>query len=82
MRTVRSTLLIVAAIAAGLCDMSAQGAPAKLTVSSTAFKNGEAIPAEYTADGRNQSPPLAWTARSRVMRRGSIRMVVRRRQRP
>ena len=30
-------------------------------VSSTAFKNGEAIPADYTADGRNQSPPLAWT---------------------
>ncbi len=61
MRSMRSTLLIVAVIAAGLCDVSAQGAPAKLTVSSTAFKNGEAIPADYTADGRNRSPPLAWT---------------------
>ncbi len=46
---------------AGVCDVSAQGAPAKLTVSSTAFKNGEAIPADYTADGRNVSPPLAWS---------------------
>jgi len=57
----RSTLLIVAVIASGLCEVSAQGAPAKLTISSTAFKNGEAIPADYTADGRNVSPPLAWS---------------------
>jgi Raf kinase inhibitor-like YbhB/YbcL family protein len=54
-------LLIVAVIAAGLCDLSAQSAPAKLTVSSTAFKNGEAIPADYTADGRNVSPPISWS---------------------
>lgn len=61
MRGVRSALLIVTVIAAGLGDALAQGAPAKLTVSSTAFKNGEAIPVEYTADGRNVSPPLAWS---------------------
>ena len=61
MRTVRSTWLIVAVIAVGLSEVSAQSAPATLTVSSAVFKNGEAIPADYTADGRNVSPPLAWS---------------------
>lgn len=31
------------------------------TISSTAFKAGETIPAKYTADGANVSPPLAWS---------------------
>lgn len=31
------------------------------TLSSPAFRNGEAIPAKYTGDGENLSPPLAWT---------------------
>ncbi|MEB3286662.1 MAG: YbhB/YbcL family Raf kinase inhibitor-like protein [Vampirovibrionales bacterium] len=32
--------------------------PKKFTVSSSAFKDGEAIPKEYTCDGRNIVPPL------------------------
>jgi Raf kinase inhibitor-like YbhB/YbcL family protein len=50
-------------VAAGVLSAraGAQGGPAKLTVTSTAFKSGETIPAAYTADGRNVSPPLAWT---------------------
>jgi len=35
--------------------------PARLDVTSMAFRNGEAIPIRYTADGQNVSPPLAWT---------------------
>ena len=31
-----------------------------ITVTSSAFKNGEKIPAKYTADGKNISPPLKW----------------------
>ena len=31
------------------------------TLSSTAFADGEAIPREFTCDGANVSPPLAWT---------------------
>ena len=31
-----------------------------LVISSTAFKESERIPARYTADGLNISPPLAW----------------------
>jgi Raf kinase inhibitor-like YbhB/YbcL family protein len=31
-----------------------------LTLTSSAFANGEAIPKEYTCDGDDLSPPLAW----------------------
>ena len=33
----------------------------KMALSSSAFKDGESIPADYTCDGKNISPPLAWT---------------------
>ncbi len=39
----------------------AAGAPESLKVTSTAFEDGGAIPARYTADGDKLSPPLAWT---------------------
>src|SRR2546426_12557047 len=32
-----------------------------LELTSTAFRDGQSIPTKYTADGRNISPPLAWT---------------------
>ena len=32
-----------------------------MELTSAAFKAGEAIPARYTCDGRNVSPPLQWT---------------------
>jgi Raf kinase inhibitor-like YbhB/YbcL family protein len=53
-----AALLMTAASASGL---QAQAAPATLTVTSAAFRNGDAIPIDYTADGRNVSPPLAWS---------------------
>jgi Raf kinase inhibitor-like YbhB/YbcL family protein len=31
-----------------------------LELTSTAFREGEPIPEQYTADGRNVSPPLKW----------------------
>jgi hypothetical protein len=34
---------------------------APLQIHSTAFKNMEAIPVQYTADGEGISPPLAWS---------------------
>ena len=33
----------------------------KIVVTSSAFKDGEMIPGKYTCDGRDISPPLAWT---------------------
>ncbi|MDX6497848.1 MAG: hypothetical protein QOG23_1108 [Blastocatellia bacterium] len=34
---------------------------AEITVTSIAFKEGQSIPAPYTCDGVNISPPLEWT---------------------
>lgn len=34
--------------------------PATLQLTSTAFADGGSIPAKYTCDGENVSPPLAW----------------------
>jgi hypothetical protein len=33
----------------------------EMTLTSTAFRHGAAIPARYTGDGADVSPPLAWT---------------------
>jgi Raf kinase inhibitor-like YbhB/YbcL family protein len=35
--------------------------PAKVIVTSPAFKHGQALPVDYTADGKNVSPPLSWS---------------------
>ncbi len=36
-------------------------AAASMTLTSTAFADGASIPADYSCDGPNISPPLAWT---------------------
>jgi Raf kinase inhibitor-like YbhB/YbcL family protein len=33
----------------------------EMTLTSSAFSNGNTIPEKYTADGENVSPPLSWT---------------------
>src|SRR5256886_8749406 len=38
-----------------------QTAQPAMQVTSTAFKEGQAIPRQYTCDGVNVSPPLEWT---------------------
>ena len=48
-----------------LLSMSAAAAaqePAKITVTSPAFKHGQPLAVDYTADGKNISPPLAWSS--------------------
>src|SRR4051812_22123615 len=52
--------LLACLITAG-AHLAAQTAPAALTVTSTAFSSGDVLPKDYTADGGNVSPPLAWT---------------------
>src|SRR5256885_16856470 len=39
----------------------ADRAIAPLTITSSAFKANETIPSEYTCDGAEKSPPLAWS---------------------
>ena len=34
----------------------------RIELTSSAFKNGGAIPGQYTCDGASQSPPLSWAA--------------------
>jgi Raf kinase inhibitor-like YbhB/YbcL family protein len=41
--------------------LSAQTAPQSITVTSPAFKHGQPLPVDYTADGKNISPPLMWS---------------------
>lgn len=41
--------------------MSPPDAHKKMSLSSTAFKDGQPIPTDYTCDGKNISPQLNWT---------------------
>jgi phosphatidylethanolamine-binding protein (PEBP) family uncharacterized protein len=42
-------------------DRAPRAAKTALTVTSTAFQPDAEIPSEYTCDGRQLTPPLAWT---------------------
>jgi Raf kinase inhibitor-like YbhB/YbcL family protein len=60
--------LAIALLALGACGSSeareqtvGSTAPA-LPVESSAFKDGAAIPEEYTCDGKDTSPPLSWAS--------------------
>ncbi len=65
MRNTIIGLLIVSSVSGvALGETTSKGAarrPATLEVSSTAFKNNEAIPGEYTCDGAQLAPPLSWS---------------------
>ena len=51
---------VLVAVALGVVA-NAQTAPATIVVTSPALKADQPIPRDYTADGRNWSPPLAWS---------------------
>jgi Raf kinase inhibitor-like YbhB/YbcL family protein len=55
--------LLVGALFVALPDARGEGREAsmKLTLSSTAFGHGKEIPTQYTCEGKDLSPPLAWT---------------------
>jgi hypothetical protein len=57
MRKLGLTLTIVLLGGAGCTAREAQ---MSMSLQSTAFASGQAIPQRFTADGRNISPPLAW----------------------
>jgi Raf kinase inhibitor-like YbhB/YbcL family protein len=48
--------------ATALAGTRAAATPRPLRVSSTAFTDQQAIPAEYTCEGAQKAPPLAWSA--------------------
>src|SRR5215204_1549199 len=44
-----------------MTDMPSSAAGAAFTLTSTSFREGDAIPQEFSCDGSNVSPPLSWT---------------------
>jgi Raf kinase inhibitor-like YbhB/YbcL family protein len=53
--------LLVFASILGVAHAAVAQTPQKITVTSPTLKEGETIPRQYTPDGRNDSPPLAWS---------------------
>ena len=53
--------LLVFASILGVAHRSVAQPPQAITVTSPTLKEGETIPRQYTPDGRNDSPPLAWS---------------------
>jgi len=73
MRRVCVGVLALAAIAGGTVrNISGQGAPAKITVESTAFKDGESLPDDYSSFGKNVSPPLSWSGAPATTRQFAV----------
>jgi len=56
-----AALLAVLAAACGADNKNFPGVPMNIQIASAVFSDGQAIPAKYTADGLDISPPLAWT---------------------
>jgi Raf kinase inhibitor-like YbhB/YbcL family protein len=59
MPVLRASTIVVATAALVVC--TGQEAAMSLTITSTAFAPNGAIPAVYTCEGRDASPPLAWS---------------------
>lgn len=58
-----TTLIPAAALAGpGTGKITPRQAKADLKLTSTAFKANQQIPSEYTCDGSDTAPPLAWSA--------------------
>jgi Raf kinase inhibitor-like YbhB/YbcL family protein len=58
----RTTLLVMILVTLVSCPTAAQRELSKgMQLTSIAFKEGGEIPKRYTCDGRDISPPLAWT---------------------
>jgi Raf kinase inhibitor-like YbhB/YbcL family protein len=56
-RVLRFAVVVASLCAAGLFAAEAMA----LTIASSAFGNGGTIPAQYTCDGNDRSPPLSWS---------------------
>src|SRR6266550_1872968 len=60
----RKLLALSALLTAGWAANAAETSPqqrANLQISSPAFAHNDSIPTMYTCEGRNSSPPLAWS---------------------
>ena len=63
-RNAARSVMLVATVLAAACSgprSPEQAGRPSIVVTSEAFRNDGAVPVEYTCDGENVSPPLAWT---------------------
>lgn len=60
-RTIFGAALVCVALATTGSLMAPRNAQRKMALSSSAFKDGQPIPANYTCEGKNISPPLSWS---------------------
>src|SRR5438552_7674362 len=58
---VKIAIMAVTALALISANGFAAAGEASMQLTSSAFKEGQMIPADYTCDGRDASPPLAWS---------------------
>ena len=58
---IRASALLSVVGFAGLVSVGVAAQPAKIVVSSPVLKDGQPIPKDYTADGKNVSPPITWS---------------------
>ena len=58
---VKILIMVVTALALAIANDFAAAGEASMQLTSSAFKEGQMIPADYTCDGRDASPPLAWS---------------------
>jgi len=56
-----SLALCLAATAWAQQDSGQQGATPQMTISSSAFQEGQEMPGKYTCEGTNTSPPISWS---------------------
>ena len=54
-------LALAVGLAVGGCDRQPPETPGAMRLTSPAFRDGERMPAKYTGDGEDLSPPLEWT---------------------
>jgi Raf kinase inhibitor-like YbhB/YbcL family protein len=59
--SVMRLIALMMSAAAMAATLQAHQDPARITVTSSAFKHGQPLPVDYTADGKNISPPLSWS---------------------
>ena len=67
-------LAVVLLAAAAAVAVSASAAT-KFSVTSPAFTNGATLPIDFSCEGANVSPPLAWTAPPKVRNKKTKRLV-------
>jgi Raf kinase inhibitor-like YbhB/YbcL family protein len=61
LRAMRGALLVPALFSLGLSACGGKEGSMSIPVASTAFESGRPIPAKYTGEGADVSPPLTWT---------------------